>query len=124
MVNYLKVMLDDPRHQVLFRGCQGAGTPGRDIQCYGPVGGCVTFDGKRVDIRAGGSTISGYSAHAGCDDLLRFVRRMRRWSSEVRLVHGDEPVRQALKQGLDAMAASGGREMTVTLPNNDVSGRR
>lgn len=53
VVNYLKAMLGDARHQVLFVGYQGAGTPGWDIQRYGPQGGWVMLDGERYDIKAG-----------------------------------------------------------------------
>ncbi len=120
VVNYLRAMLGDPRHQVLFVGYQGAGTPGRDIQRYGPAGGYVMLDGERIDIRAGVTTISGYSAHAGRDDLLRFVRRMRRWPGEIRLVHGDDHARRALKQGLEAMAQRRGRGARVILPETVV----
>ncbi|WNK21230.1 MBL fold metallo-hydrolase [Halomonas piscis] len=120
VVNYLRAMLGDPRHQVLFVGYQGAGTPGRDIQRYGPAGGYVVLDGERIDIRAGVTTISGYSAHAGCDDLLRFVRRMRRWPGEIRLVHGDDHARRALKQELEAMAQKRGENARVMLPQNAV----
>lgn len=119
VVNYLRAMLNDPRHQVLFVGYQGAGTPGRDIQRYGPAGGYVMLDGQRFDIRAGVTTISGYSAHAGRDDLLRFVRRMRRWPAEVRLVHGDDHARRALKLKLEAMAQRAGTKLEVTLPENE-----
>lgn len=116
VVNYLKAMLGDPRHQVLFVGYQGAGTPGRDIQRYGPAGGYVLLDGERIDIRAGVTTISGYSAHAGRDDLLRFVRRMRRWPAEIVLVHGDDHARRALQEGLEAMAAQTDKQVAVILP--------
>jgi metallo-beta-lactamase family protein len=53
IVNYLKAMLGDPRHDVLFIGYQASGTPGRDIQKYGPKGGYVELDGQRYPIRAG-----------------------------------------------------------------------
>ncbi len=33
-------------------GYQAAGTPGRDIQTYGPRGGYVQLDGQRIEIRA------------------------------------------------------------------------
>lgn len=118
VVNYLKAMLGDPRHQVLFVGYQGAGTPGRDIQRYGPQGGWVTLDGERVDIRAGVTTISGYSAHADQQGLLSFIKRMRQWPREIRLVHGDSAAKQTLKTSIDAMAAKHQRSVTVHLPEN------
>ena len=96
MVNYLKAMLGDPRHDVLFIGYQAAGTPGRDIQKYGPRGGWVELDGQRYTIRAGVHTLEGYSAHADQQDLLNFVSRMRDKPRQIRLVHGDEGVKVAL----------------------------
>lgn len=115
-MNYLKAMLGDPRHQVLFVGYQGAGTPGREIQRYGPEGGWVVLDGERIDIRAGVTTISGYSAYAGQHGLLNFIKRMRRWPREVRLVHGDDHARHALKGAIAAMAQKAGRQIDVVLP--------
>jgi metallo-beta-lactamase family protein len=98
IVNYLKAMLGDPRHDVLFVGYQAAGTPGRAIQQYGPRGGYVDLDGQRIDIRAGIHTIGGYSAHADQKDLLHFIERMRAWPKQVRLVHGDASAKKALAE--------------------------
>ena len=118
VVNYLKAMLGDARHQVLFVGYQGAGTPGRDIQRYGPAGGWVMLDGERYDIKAGVTTISGYSAHADRAGLLRFVTGMRRWPRRIHLVHGDSEAREALKAALERLAAKKGKALTVTLPDD------
>ena len=52
VVNYLKAMLGDPRHDVLFVGYQARGTPGNAIQTYGPRGGYVDIDDERIEIRA------------------------------------------------------------------------
>lgn len=97
ILNYLKAMLEDPRHDVLFVGYQAAGTPGRDIQRYGPRGGYVDLDGRRYDIRAGVHTLGGYSAHADQKDLVNFVKRMRVKPGEVILVHGDRGAKEALR---------------------------
>jgi metallo-beta-lactamase family protein len=102
IVNYLKSLLGDTRTDVLFVGYQAAGTPGRDIQTYGPRKGYVVLDGERIDIQAGVYTLSGYSAHADQKDLVNFVRRMRHRPREIRLVHGDTNARQALKARLEA----------------------
>jgi metallo-beta-lactamase family protein len=104
VVNYLREMLGDPRHDVLFVGYQARGTPGHAIQAYGPRGGYVELDGERVDIRAGIHTLSGYSAHADRDDLTRFVTRMRHLPGEVRLVHGEDTVRAAFAAHLREVA--------------------
>lgn len=113
IMNYLKAMLSDERHQVLFVGYQGAGTPGRAIQQYGPQGGWVEIDGQRIDIKAGVTTISGYSAHADQKDLLNFVKRMRRWPSTIRLVHGDQTAKNALKDELETIYAHRNKQLTV-----------
>jgi metallo-beta-lactamase family protein len=105
VVDYLKAMLGDPRHDVLFVGYQAVGTPGHDIQKYGPRGGYVVLDGERHTIRAGVATIGGYSAHADHNDLVRFVKRMRRPPREVRLVHGDREAKQALRAALEREVA-------------------
>ena len=96
VVNYLKAMLGDPRHDILFVGYQAVGTPGRAIQRYGPGGGYVDLDGERFDIKARVHTISGYSAHADQRGLLKFVRDMQPLPAEVRLIHGDPEVSETL----------------------------
>ncbi len=100
IVNYLKALLGDARTDVLFVGYQALGTPGRDIQRYGPEGGYVELDGQRYDIRAGVHTLPGYSAHADQKDLVNFVRRMRRRPRQIRLVHGDHQAKMSLKKSL------------------------
>jgi len=98
IMNYLKALVGDARTDILFVGYQAAGTPGRIIQQYGPAGGYVELDGKRYPIKAGVYTLSGYSAHAGQDNLLRFVRRMRKKPRKIRLVHGDQDAKTELKR--------------------------
>ena len=71
------------------------------------------IDGERFDIKAGVSTISGYSAHADQKDLLNFVKRMRRWPQTIRLVHGEQTARAALKAELESLYKRKGRSVTV-----------
>ncbi|NCA70023.1 MAG: MBL fold metallo-hydrolase [Sphingobacteriia bacterium] len=96
VVDYLKAMLGDPRHDILFIGYQAKGTPGRDIQRYGPRGGYVMLEGERHDIRAQVHTIGGYSAHADQQDLIDFVTGIPTPPREIRLVHGDATVKTTL----------------------------
>lgn len=103
VVNYLKAMLGDPRHDILFVGYQAAGTPGRAIQRYGPGGGYVDLDGERFDIKAQVHTISGYSAHADQQGLVKFVRGMQPLPAEIRLIHGDPEVSVVLANLLRTM---------------------
>ncbi len=100
VVNYLKALLGDPRHDILFVGYQARGTPGRDIQRYGRRSGYVVLDGERYDIRAQEHSLSGYSAHADQQDLLDFVTGIPQPPREIRLVHGDAGAKQALAEQL------------------------
>lgn len=100
IVNYLKALLPDSRTDVLFVGYQAEGTPGRDIQQYGPSGGYVYLDNEKVDIKAGVHTIGGYSAHADQKDLINFVKRMHHKPKEIRIVHGDSEAKRALSEEL------------------------
>lgn len=98
IVNYLKAMLHDPRHNVLLVGYQAAGTPGRQLQRIGKQGGELMLDGKSVTVAAPVETLGGYSAHADQAGLLRFVRGMRKQPTEVRIVHGDHDAKAALQK--------------------------
>ena len=103
IVNYLKALLGDARTDVLFVGYQAAGTPGRDIQTYGPRGGYVNLDNQRIDIKAGVYTLSGYSAHADQKDLVNFVKRMRFKPKHIRIVHGEQGAKEELQRCYRAM---------------------
>lgn len=100
VVNYLKAMLSDPRHDILFVGYQAQGTPGRAIQQYGPRGGYVILDGERFDIRAQVHSIGGYSAHADQRGLLEFASGIPVPPRLIKLVHGDVPAKRALADEL------------------------
>jgi metallo-beta-lactamase family protein len=102
ILNYLKAMLRDPRHNVLFSGYQAKGTPGALIQAAEGAEGFVAIDldGERYDIRAGVATLEGYSAHADQAGLLAFVEGMQEKPREIRLVHGERRARAALASQL------------------------
>ena len=99
MLNYLNALLPDPRTDVVFVGYQAHGTPGRDIQTYGPRGGYVVLEGKRVDIRAQVHTLGGYSAHADQRELIEFVQSASQ-IGEIRLVHGNQQAKNTLAKAL------------------------
>ncbi len=103
VVNYLKALLEDSRHDVLFVGYQANDTVGQRIQRYGPTGGYVELDGQRYTIRAGVHTISGYSAHADQKNLINFVKRMCKPPQHIRLVHGEKMAKKELKHSLQGL---------------------
>ena len=105
IVNYLVEFLPEPTTDVIFVGYQGAGTPGRAIQKYGPRGGYVELNEQRIDINAHIHTISGYSAHADQAGLIRFVTGMRIKPQHIKIVHGDNEAKQALAEQLRSKLA-------------------
>lgn len=114
IVNYLKAMLGDERHHVVFVGYQADGTPGRAIQTFGPNRGYVDLDAERVDIRAKVDSLGGYSAHADQDDLIAFVTGMGSWPAEIRLVHGELQSKKALAARLSRCYGEAG--LAVSIP--------
>ncbi|NDY96297.1 MBL fold metallo-hydrolase RNA specificity domain-containing protein [Wenzhouxiangella limi] len=115
VVNYLKAMLGDERHDVLFVGYQAQGTPGRAIQRFGPRGGWVELDGERIDIRARIHTIGGYSAHADQNDLMGFIQGIPQPPREIRLVHGERDAQEALNAKIETWAQANAHKTEVTL---------
>ena len=115
IMDYLKAMLNDERHNLLFVGYQAWGTPGRRIKDMGQ-GGQVTLDGESFPIRAQVSSISGYSAHGDQQDLLNWVRGMEVWPGEVRVVHGDPGAKAGFRRALERLYAEHGRDVRVFCP--------
>ncbi|WP_332823005.1 MBL fold metallo-hydrolase [Stutzerimonas kunmingensis] len=116
IVNYLKAMLGDSRHNVLFVGYQASGTTGQIIQTFGPKGGYVDLDGERLAIRAGVATIGGYSAHADQEGLVKFVTSMRRRPSHISIVHGESKAKQALAARLSAIYQDKQQPLQLEIP--------
>lgn len=133
IVNYLKAMLPDPVHDVLFVGYQAQGTPGRALQEMAQQqsgndeeGGfgddnhrdapaaTLELDGEHIAVRAAIHTLGGYSAHADQQDLLRFVSGIE-GLEEVRIVHGDDDAKRSLQRELMAQLAA--RNNMVTAPS-------
>lgn len=116
IVNYLKAMLGNTRHNVVFVGYQARGTPGAQIQQFGPRGGYVELDGQRHDIRAKVHSLGGYSAHADQDGLVRFVTGMREWAGEIRLIHGEAGAKQQLRRVLEGEYQRKGVKVHIHIP--------
>ncbi|SGZ04477.1 Putative RNAse with metallo-beta-lactamase-like domain [Moritella viscosa] len=113
IVNYLTQFLPDAKADVIFVGYQAQGTAGRDIQQYGPRGGYVDLNGKRITINASIHTISGYSAHADQQDLLNFVKHIKHKPQEIRIVHGDEVAKAVFGDKLGKLVP----DSLILLPN-------
>ena len=95
IVGHLKELLPRPETCVLFAGYQAAGTPGRAIQRARP-GDRIRLDGEDVTVRASIETLSGLSAHADRNELLRWVRALPR-VERLALHHGEPEQQQAFR---------------------------
>ena len=116
IVNHLKAMLEDQRHNVLFIGYQAQGAPGAAIQKYGQPSGYVELEGKRCIIRAGFSTLGGYSAHADQHDLLAFVSGKKHWPEQINLVHGEIMAKQVFAKNFSNLYHTQNRFVEVRHP--------
>ncbi|WP_200627033.1 MBL fold metallo-hydrolase RNA specificity domain-containing protein [Pseudomonas sp. LAM2023] len=115
IVNYLKAMLGDPRHEVMFVGYQAKGTPGAVIQASEGAEGFVQIDldGRMYEVRAKVMTLGGYSGHADQAGLVRFVVGCE--PLRVVLVHGEARAKQVLARALREALAQVGNEVDVTI---------
>jgi metallo-beta-lactamase family protein len=97
VMDYLKALLPDERTDVIFAGYQANGTLGRDIQDGKTT---VWIDQEPVNVNAQVHQLSGYSAHAGQEDLLRFVEAIRAPITQLHLIHGEPSSKRELKEML------------------------
>jgi metallo-beta-lactamase family protein len=96
--HHLKFCLPDPATQVLIVGYQGHGSLGRQL-----VDGAknVKIHGQHIPVQATVHTLSGLSAHAGQNDLLRWFASLANAKPRVMLTHGENPQRQALASQIE-----------------------
>jgi metallo-beta-lactamase family protein len=97
IVHHLIRHLPDPRTTVVFVGYQAAGTRGRAL-----VDGAstVSIHGRRVEVRAKIEQLHGLSAHADCEELLRWCRAIPSPPGRVFLNHGEDAARKSLEAAL------------------------
>jgi len=98
IIRYLQAVRDDPRSAILLTGYQVEGSNGRRLMDEG----VVELDGAEAKIRCEWQKFD-FSAHAGHDDLVRFIDGCD--PRRVVLMHGDH--REALAEVLD------GREVVM-----------
>lgn len=118
IVNYLKAMLGDPRHEVMFVGYQAKGTPGAVIQASQGAAGfvAVDLDGERYEVRAKVMSLAGYSGHADQAGLVGFAVGQGRPAGRVVLVHGEGGAKRALAGALAERYRMIGAELVVDVP--------
>ena len=118
IVNYLKAMLGDSRHEVMFVGYQAKGTPGAVLQASEGAEGFVQIDldGRMYEVRAKVVTLPGYSGHADQAELVAFASPDRGGAGRVVLVHGDNNAKMALGKAIEEKIEQQGRSIKVFIP--------
>ena len=98
IIDHLESGLEKPENDIFFVGYQVRGTPGYDIIKYGRrPGGYLRLNNEKIYIRAQAERLSGYSAHADQKGLLDWVNSMPQKPGKIKLVHGDDAARHALR---------------------------
>ena len=94
VVHHLKHRLSNERNAVIFVGYQAAGTRGRAL-----VEGArmVAIHGSPIPVRAEIRLMVGLSAHADQQDLLNFIRRMRRSPASSSSTRSREAMRRSCR---------------------------
>ncbi len=94
VLHHLKRLLPDPANHVVFAGFQAGGTRGAHL-----VGGAreVKIHGEWHPVNASVTQLDGFSAHADADELLDWMRRLRRAPGQVYVVHGEPEAADRLR---------------------------
>lgn len=95
--HHLKNNLSRPESTILFVGYQAVGTLGRAIQNQPAE---VRLFGEMQPLRARIEKISGFSAHADRDELLRWITGLKKPPRKVFITHGEPEVADAFKKFL------------------------
>jgi len=94
VLHHLKMMAPDPRHHIVFPGFQVAGTRGAHL-----VAGAeqVKIHGEYVPVRAQVSQLEGFSGHADADEVMAWLRHLRRPPQQAFVVHGEPEAADTLR---------------------------
>lgn len=94
VLHHLKRLLPDPANHVVFAGFQAGGTRGAHL-----VAGAreVKIHGAWHPVNASVTQIDGFSAHADADELIGWMRRLRKAPRQVYVVHGEPEAADRLR---------------------------
>ena len=99
ILHHLLRRLSNPSTIVLFSGYQASGTLGRRILEGSPV---VKVLGNEVEVRARVEKINALSAHAGQDEMMRWLSGFTSAPKKTLIVHGEPPAQDALAAKIES----------------------
>ncbi len=94
VVHHIAAFGPDPRNAIIFAGFQAGGTRGAAI-----LGGAkeVKIHGGYVPIRAAVANLSNLSAHADCDEIMRWLTGFDKAPRKIFVTHGEPAAADALR---------------------------
>jgi metallo-beta-lactamase family protein len=102
VLHHLAQRLPDPDSSVLLVGYQGVGTRGRALQEGARE---VKMLGRMIPVRAAVRSVSGFSAHADANEVMRWLDGFTAPPRRVLCVHGEPPGLTAMKSRVEARGA-------------------
>lgn len=99
ILHHLKHRAPDPKSTILFVGYQSVGTRGRRMLDGEPT---IRLHGQDVPVRATLVQVSGFSAHADADEVLRWMDGFQHPPKQTLLVHGEPEALEALRRRVQA----------------------
>ena len=95
VLHHLKAYLPDDRNTIVLAGYQAAGTRGASLAAGAPS---VKMHGQWVSVRAEVVEMPMLSAHADCDEILRWLSEFERPPRETFVTHGEPEASAALAE--------------------------
>lgn len=113
VLHHIAAFAPDRRNTLLFAGFQAAGTRGRAL-----LGGAreVKIHGRWIPVNADVAELPMLSAHADCDELMRWLSGFRERPRKVLIVHGEADASEALRVRIQREL---GWDASVPLPGQE-----
>ena len=96
-LHHLRQRLDDPKNIVVLAGYQADGTRGRQLKDGAES---IRIHGRDIPVRARVEEVSGLSAHADADELMRWLEPLKTPPRMTYLNHGEPHAAQAFAERL------------------------
>jgi len=98
VLHHLEHYAPDPRNAIVFAGFQAGGTRGAAM-----VAGAesVKIYGQYVEVRAEVANLAMLSAHADCDELMRWLGALKSTPRTTFVTHGEPTASDALRHRIE-----------------------
>ena len=98
VVYHLKEFAPDPRNLILFAGFQAGGTRGAAMVAGAPS---IKIHGEQIPVRAEVANLSMLSAHADADEIMRWLKTIKKPPRMTFITHGEPSASEALRKRIE-----------------------